>query len=336
VVSAQQQNNVNGRIAMKSQISCGLVLGVLIAQATMAGSPKVTRTGGTATIQMSSSSSGSAPVVHVSATTNINCKVMVKTIGPGGVQVFESKDGGPLVAAGSAGAAEPGANVSWLGVNTDTVSEELRSQLSLDPGVGLTVHGVTPESPAAKAGLQVHDVLTRLDDQLLMSPDQLRNLVVARKPGTAVKLTYLRKGKQAQTTATLGEHAQSTDEPACNAVDLGGLNLDLNKIISQLPAGMTTSCIGGTGAGGGINTSGLDLSKIISQIQAAASGACGSAGGTNTSSSVIVCPPIVLGSSGTLKVDSNTVKSVIELLKNLQLDDTNAAQAVQEALKALK
>jgi hypothetical protein len=63
-----------------------------------------------------------------------------------------------------------------------------------------------PESPAAKAGLQEHDILLRLDDQILVSSDQLRSLVKMRKPGETVKLSYLRKGEKAEVTATLTEH----------------------------------------------------------------------------------------------------------------------------------
>jgi hypothetical protein len=60
--------------------------------------------------------------------------------------------------------------------------------------------------PAAKAGLAEHDILIRLDDQILVSADQLQSLVKMRKPGDVVKLTYLRKGEKNETTATLTEN----------------------------------------------------------------------------------------------------------------------------------
>jgi hypothetical protein len=96
--------------------------------------------------------------------------------------------------------------VTWLGIAAEPVGDEVRAQLPLQRGEGLSVRHVAPESPAAKAGIAEHDILTRLDDQILVSADQLRSLVKMRKPGDSVKLTYLRKGEKMDATATLIEH----------------------------------------------------------------------------------------------------------------------------------
>jgi hypothetical protein len=96
--------------------------------------------------------------------------------------------------------------VTWLGLATQPVGDEVRAQLPLQPGEGLTVRHIMPDSPAAKAGLAEHDILTRLDDQILVSTDQLHSLVKMRKPGDSVKIAYLRKGEKKETTATLVEH----------------------------------------------------------------------------------------------------------------------------------
>ena len=79
-----------------------------------------------------------------------------------------------------------------LGVAVEPVSSVLRAQLSLEPDSGLTVSAVVPDSPAARAGLQVSDVLTRFNDQLLVSPGQLVALVGALQPGGTVRLSYVR------------------------------------------------------------------------------------------------------------------------------------------------
>lgn len=96
--------------------------------------------------------------------------------------------------------------VTWLGLAAEPVGEEVRAQLPLQSGEGLTVRHIMPDSPAAKAGLAEHDILTRLDDQILVSADQLQSLVKMRKPGDSVKVTYLRKGEKKEATATLVEH----------------------------------------------------------------------------------------------------------------------------------
>ena len=70
-------------------------------------------------------------------------------------------------------------------------------RMELPEGVGVVVGLVDPEGPAA-GKLQEKDVLTRLDDQVLVNPEQFRTLVRTRKPGQAVKLVRVR-GADAET-----------------------------------------------------------------------------------------------------------------------------------------
>ena len=255
--------------------------------------------------------SGGKPNVRVTGSTNMTTKVVVQTIGPDGarnVKVFNSGDAGESAA--HPGEAAPA--VTWLGVTTESASDELRAQLSLDPGVGLTVFGVSPGGPAAKAGLKVHDILTRFGDQILMDPDQLKNLVRAKKAGECVALSYLRKGKVATAELTLGEHA----EPAADAVhviNLGDFTVDVNQLLQQMPqiqrqlsgavSGVSTSFSFSIGDGGG------GAWGAGGQVQAFGHGASG----------------------------DRSAEDVESILKNLKFDDTNVSRMVQEAVrKALK
>ena len=113
---------------------------------------------------------------------------------------------GELLRKGKALAAARHEKVTWLGVAAEPVGEDLRAQLPLQPGEGLAVRHVAPDSPAAKVGLEEHDVLTRLDDQILISGDQLSTLVKMHKPGDAVKITYLHKGEKKDVAVSLIEH----------------------------------------------------------------------------------------------------------------------------------
>jgi membrane-associated protease RseP (regulator of RpoE activity) len=96
---------------------------------------------------------------------------------------------------------------AWLGLSTAEASEPLTAQLDLQPGVGLVVTYVVTESPAAKAGLQKHDVLVTFDDQTLVHPAQLRKLVRSRNVGDTVKLSYYRAGKLRSVSVHLGHSA---------------------------------------------------------------------------------------------------------------------------------
>ena len=131
--------------------------------------------------------------------------------------------------------------VTWLGVAAEPVGDDLRAQLPLAPGEGLTVRHVMPESPAAVAGVQEYDILTRVDDQILLSPEQLRSLVKMHKAGDTVKLTYLRKGEKKEATATLAEHEAEREELGLllrGAKDqLQSLNLDNDVLASKLSKG---------------------------------------------------------------------------------------------------
>ncbi len=95
--------------------------------------------------------------------------------------------------------------MAWLGISTEEASEAVASQLGLQPGDGLIVVYVEPDSPAAKAGLQKHDVLVQLGDQLLVHPHQLRKLVRRQKEGDSIKLTFYRAGKKQSASATLAK-----------------------------------------------------------------------------------------------------------------------------------
>lgn len=96
-------------------------------------------------------------------------------------------------------------NVAFLGVETLPVSRTISAQLGLPRDTGLVVRRVAEGSPASNL-LKEHDVLTKLDDQILVNMQQLSVLVRSKKAGDEIKLTYLRGGKETSVKATLSEH----------------------------------------------------------------------------------------------------------------------------------
>ena len=114
----------------------------------------------------------------------------------------------------------------------DEASEALAAQLALKHGEGLVISYVTPESPAAKAGLEKNDVLAQFEDQLLVHPAQLRKLVRMHKEGDTIKLTIYRSGKKQTISATLAKtsaHANLMLEEHSLPGDLGELKLKLGE-----------------------------------------------------------------------------------------------------------
>jgi len=85
---------------------------------------------------------------------------------------------------------------AYLGVATSPAQPAMRQQLHLPRGVGLVVDFIEPKSPADEAGLHQYDVIEKLDDQILVNPQQLAVLVRLRQPGDSVKLTAIRDGQR--------------------------------------------------------------------------------------------------------------------------------------------
>jgi putative serine protease PepD len=69
---------------------------------------------------------------------------------------------------------------------------------------GLFVQTVVPGGPAAKAGLRMGDVITKINGEPATSTIQLQELMLTMNPGATVQLEYSRGGQSATATVTLG------------------------------------------------------------------------------------------------------------------------------------
>lgn len=92
--------------------------------------------------------------------------------------------------------ARPPDNSAGLGINLTRATVVLRQQLALKRGAGLVVDRVASGSPAEAAGFLQHDVLVRLDDQLLVLPQQFDALLEAAEPDDLLECTVLRGGRE--------------------------------------------------------------------------------------------------------------------------------------------
>jgi serine protease Do len=73
---------------------------------------------------------------------------------------------------------------------------------------GVLVTSVSPNGPAAKAGLQAGDVVVSVDGKQIKDGDELVAIVSAKQPGSTVKIGYLRNGKQDNATVGIENRAQ--------------------------------------------------------------------------------------------------------------------------------
>ncbi len=74
---------------------------------------------------------------------------------------------------------------------------------------GVLISAVTPGKPAAKAGLQARDVITSIDGKPVKDGDDLVANISARRPGSTVRIGYLRGTQESSTTATIADRADT-------------------------------------------------------------------------------------------------------------------------------
>ncbi len=153
-----------------------------------------------------------------------------------------------LVLAAPAGDPAPPPTRPFLGVHVVAVPSEVRAQTTLEEGAGLLIDFVQPESPAAKAGFKLFDILTDIGDQKLLSSEQFTNLIRSSKTDHAIEIGILRQGKPLKlaTTLTLVEERAMEMTPAvlgANGSELSAEALEnrktLLRLLNQLGQGST-------------------------------------------------------------------------------------------------
>jgi len=97
---------------------------------------------------------------------------------------------------------------AYLGVVATAVPDMLAAHLGLKEGEGIVLRALLPESPAAKAGLAMHDVITRISGEPVGSSEELTGKINARRPGDAVALDLIRDGKPMALDVTLEKRPQ--------------------------------------------------------------------------------------------------------------------------------
>lgn len=98
--------------------------------------------------------------------------------------------------------AETEAKEGRLGVYSANLSKPMAVALDVDNGVLVTE--LTENSPAAQGGIEIGDVILKLDGAKISNQDDLIKLVRAR-PNKKVEFELLRKGKIKKISLTLGE-----------------------------------------------------------------------------------------------------------------------------------
>ena len=141
-------------------------------------------------------------------------------------------------------------NRGQLGVTTLSLSPEFRKSLGLaDDAQGALVSQVAEGSAAARAGIEVGDVITSVRNQPIKSNAELRNTIGMLKVGEAIAIGLLREGKPRSVTAVLREPAQLADASAIHPALAGA------ELVEA-----------GEDAGGGVRVRGVQQGSPAAQI----------------------------------------------------------------------
>ncbi len=94
---------------------------------------------------------------------------------------------------------------AYLGVELVNLNEPLRAHFGVPEGSGVLVSNVVDGSPAARAGVQVGDIITRFDGEDVTSSRKLTTMVRKAEAGDPADLEVWRDGKVETVSTTLDE-----------------------------------------------------------------------------------------------------------------------------------
>ena len=81
---------------------------------------------------------------------------------------------------------------------------------------GVLVQTVTPGGPADKAGIKPRDIIITIDGRSIKDGNDLVAEIASRHPGSSARIGYVRDGKQADTTVTIGDRDKVFSDLAAN------------------------------------------------------------------------------------------------------------------------
>lgn len=99
----------------------------------------------------------------------------------------------------------------WLGVYMGDMSETLKEEMSFNVDNGVFVFNVFDKSPAMESGLFPGDLIIRVDDNEIVSSNDLSLAIANREPGEIIEVTVIRDNREMNVDVTLGVRAANEE-----------------------------------------------------------------------------------------------------------------------------
>ncbi len=94
---------------------------------------------------------------------------------------------------------------SYLGVEMQPITQELAQRFGLADVEGAIIAAVTPDSPAARCGLQPGDVVRSVNGRRVKSKEHMRQLIFGTEVGKELEIGVIRGGAAVATKAKIAE-----------------------------------------------------------------------------------------------------------------------------------
>ncbi len=101
----------------------------------------------------------------------------------------------------------------WLGVKIQTITDDIAETLGVKENSGALVSAVTPDSPAAKGGLEAGDVILKFDGKDVSTMRGLPKIVAQTPIGKAVDVEVLRRGEKKNMKVAVGRLTEDDEKP---------------------------------------------------------------------------------------------------------------------------
>ncbi len=94
-----------------------------------------------------------------------------------------------------------------LGVSIQTIDKEIARALGTEVESGALVSAIEPGSAAEDAGLEVDDIIIRVNDEAIDNSRELANAIGLKGSGEKVEIEFVRNGRTRSVTAVLGQQS---------------------------------------------------------------------------------------------------------------------------------
>jgi len=149
----------------------------------------------------------------------------------------------------------------WLGVKIQNVDEDTAASLGLKEAHGALVSEVSPNGPAAAAGLKMQDAILQVNNDKIADSRDLARKIAELSPDTPVDIKVWRNNAEQSIKVKLGLFPKNAEEAMSGDQDNGNNSGDESKSSMELSQLGLTLMPARTGSGEGVAIAEVDPSS---------------------------------------------------------------------------